>query len=46
MCKKISERCVLRVEGSMPAIHAYLSGWLIALAELLGFTPTDSVWNV
>lgn len=46
MCKKIPEGCIFRVEGSMPAIHAYLSGWLIAFTELLGFIPTDGVWNV
>lgn len=46
MYRKNPEGCVFKVEGSMPAIHAYLSRWLIALTELLGFTPTDGVWNV
>lgn len=45
MCKKIPGGCIFRVEGSMPAIHAYLNGWLIALSELLGFSPADGVWN-
>lgn len=46
MCIKIPEGYIFRVEGSMPAIHAYLSGWLITLTEMLSFTPTDGVWNV
>lgn len=46
MCNKIPEGCIFREEGSMPAIRAHLSGWLIAVTELLSFTPTDGIWNV
>lgn len=46
MLRKIPEEGIFGVAGSMPAIHGYLSGWLIALAELLSPTPTGGGWNV
>lgn len=46
MFRKIPEEGIFGVAGSMPAFHAYLSGWLIALAELLSPTPTAGGWNV
>lgn len=46
MYRKNAEGSVFRGEGRMPAIHAYISRWLIALTELLGFSPADGVWNV